>query len=298
MMVEDAMVAQVTIEQVTIDNGTLGATVSARGAELQRLHTAAGEDLLWDGDPAVWASRSPLLFPVVGSVKDDRITVRGRHYPLLRHGFARTSTFELVEARAASCTWRLRANEATRAHYPFAFRLDVTYALDAARLAIRATIANEAANEHDEPMPASFGFHPAFRWPLMPGVARGDHAVRFDKPEPEPIRRLAGGLLGGPEPSPVLGDRLALADALFERDALIFDRLRSRRLTYGRLQLDFPALPHLGIWSRPGAGFVCLEPWQGFASPVDFDGELAEKPGVVAIPPQSERIFELAVTVL
>jgi galactose mutarotase-like enzyme len=289
------------VDIVALQNGTLGATVSARGAELQRLHTASGEELLWDGNPDVWAGRSPLLFPVVGNVKDDHITVRGQRYPLLRHGFARTSTFELVESGAAHCLWRLRANDETRARYPFAFRLDVSYALDGARLTMRAAVANEGA----EPMPASFGFHPAFRWPLVAGSARANHDVRFEKPEPEPIRRLAGGLLGGPEPTPVAGDRLPLADAdaLFERDALIFDRLRSRRLTYGpatgrRLQLDFPAMPHLGIWSKPGAGFVCLEPWQGFADPVDFDGELAEKPGILAIPPQSERVFELAVTIV
>jgi len=287
------------VDVVTLQNGTLGAAVSARGAELQRLHTTSGEELLWDGNPDVWAGRSPLLFPVVGNVKDDRITVRGQHYPLLRHGFARTSTFELVEASSTRCTWRLRATDETRARYPFAFQLDVTYALDGARLTISATIANDGA----EPMPASFGFHPAFRWPLVPGAAREDHDVRFGEPEPGPIRRLAGGLLGGPEATPVAGDRLALADALFQRDALIFDRLRSRRLTYGpatgrRLELEFPALPHLGIWSKPGAGFVCLEPWQGFASPVDFDGELAEKPGIVAIPPYSERLFELSVTIL
>jgi len=287
------------VNVVTLQNGTLGAAVSACGAELQRLHTAAGEELLWDGNPDVWAGRSPLLFPVVGNVKDDRITVRGQHYPLLRHGFARTSTFELVESSTADCTWRLRANDETRARYPFAFRLDVAYALDGARLSMRAT----AANEGNDPMPASFGFHPAFRWPLVPGVPREEHEVRFEKPEPEPIRRLAGGLLGGPEPTPVSGERLALADSLFERDALIFDRLRSRRLTYGpatgrRLQLDFPAMPHLGIWSKPAAGFVCLEPWQGFASPIDFDRELAEKPGIVAIPPQSERVFELSVSIV
>lgn len=284
---------------VTLRNETLGAAVSARGAELQRLHTASGEELLWDGNPDVWAGRSPLLFPIVGNVKDDHITVRGRRYPLLRHGFARTSTFELVESAAAHCTWRLKPNDETRTRYPFAFRLDVTYAFDGARLTMRATVANEGADT----MPASFGFHPAFRWPLVAGVAREDHDVRFDKPEPEPIRRLAGGLLGSPEPTPVTGDRLALADTLFERDALIFDRLRSRRLTYGppagrRLQLDFPEMPHLGIWTKPGAGFICLEPWHGTASPCDFDGELAEKPGILAIRPHSEQVFELAVTVL
>jgi galactose mutarotase-like enzyme len=287
------------VDHVTIGSGRLGAAVAARGAELQRLYTADGEDLLWDGNPQVWAGRSPLLFPVVGSVKDDLVTVRGRRYPLLRHGFARTSTFELVEAGAARCVWRLDASEETRARYPFDFRLDVAYALEGPRLAITVTVTNQSR----EPMPASFGLHPAFRWPLVPGTAREDHAVWFEKPEPNPIRRLAGALLGAPEPSPVVGNRLALADSLFERDALIFDRLESRRLTYGpsqgrRLQLDFPAMPHLGLWSKPGAGFVCLEPWQGFASPVDFDGELADKPGTVAIPPQSGRIFRLIVTVL
>jgi galactose mutarotase-like enzyme len=287
------------VDVVTLQNETLGTAVSARGAELQRLHTAAGEELLWDGNPDVWAGRSPLLFPVVGNVKDDHITVRGQRYPLLRHGFARTSTFDLVESSDARCLWRLRATDETRARYPFAFRLDMAYALDGARLTMRATVANEGTDS----MPASFGFHPAFRWPLVPGASREDHDVRFEKAEPDPIRRLADGLLGGPEPTPVAGERLALADALFERDALIFDRLQSRRLTYGpatgrRLQLDFPAMPHLGIWSKPGAGFVCLEPWQGFADPSDFDGELAEKPGIVAIPPQSERVFGLSVAIL
>ncbi|HLG46553.1 MAG TPA: aldose 1-epimerase family protein [Reyranella sp.] len=287
------------VDVVTLRNGTLGAAVSARGAELQRLHTAAGEELLWDGNPEIWAGRAPLLFPVVGNVKDDHITVHGQRYPLLRHGFARTSIFELVESADARCLWRLRANDESRLRYPFAFRLDVAYALEGRRLAMRATVVNEGA----EPMPASFGFHPAFRWPLVPGIAREAHDVRFEKAEPEPIHRLAAGLLAGPEPTPVVGERLPLADALFERDALIFKRLRSRRLTYGpaggrRLQLDFPAMPHLGIWSKPGAGFVCLEPWQGFADPSDFDGELAKKPGTVAIPPKSDRVFELSVTIL
>lgn len=281
-------------DHVTIRSGAMIATIAARGAELQRLATTQGEELLWDGNPAVWAGRAPLLFPIVGAVKDDRITVGGKHYPLLRHGFARTSTFELVETTDDRCTWRLSASKETRERYPFSFRLDMTYALDGARLTMRATVANDGA----EPMPASFGFHPAFRWPLTPGLAREDHTIRFEKPEPHSIRLLDGALLGGPHPTPVIGDKLKLTDSLFEHDALIFDQLKSRRLTYERLQLDFPALPHLGIWTKPGAGYVCLEPWQGFASPVDFDGELSEKPGIVSISPQSAQVFELAVTVL
>ena len=285
-------------DSISIASESLRATVSSLGAELVRLQTVAGEELLWDGNPAVWAGRSPLLFPIVGAVKDDRITVRGERYPLLRHGFARTSTFEPVESERARCTWRLRANHDTRSRYPFAFRLDVTYALAANRLTISARVANEG----DDPMPASFGFHPAFRWPLVAAVPREHHEIRFEKPEPAPIRTLAQGLLGAPAASPVSGDRLPLSDALFAHDALVFDRLQSRRVSYGpptgrSLDLDFAQMPHLGIWTKPGAGFVCIEPWHGFASPVGFDGELAEKPGIVSIPGHSERIFDLSVTV-
>lgn len=283
---------------VTIASQTLGATVSSLGAELQRLRTSTGQELLWDGNPAIWAGRSPLLFPIVGSVKDDRITVDGKRYPLSRHGFARTSTFELIEAQPSRCLWRLRASEPTRARYPFEFRLEMAYAIEGDRLTMSATVVNEG----DGPMPASFGFHPAFRWPLQPGLPRERHEIRFEKPEPAPLRRLADGLLGETVPSLVHGDRLALADSLFVHDALIWDRLQSRSLTYGgpsgrSLRLDFPDMPHLGIWTKPGAGYVCLEPWQGFASPVGFDGELAEKPGIVEIPAGSARVFEVSVAV-
>ncbi|TMJ30493.1 MAG: aldose 1-epimerase family protein [Alphaproteobacteria bacterium] len=284
---------------VTIASEQLRATFSSLGAELVRLQGAAGVELLWSGDPAVWAGRSPLLFPIVGGVKDDRISVGGKAYPLSRHGFARTSTFELIDAQPSRCLWRLRANEETRARYPFAFRLDVAYAVDGNRLTLAATVANEG----DGPMPASFGFHPAFRWPLSPSLPREQHEIRFDKRERAPIRRLNNGLLGEAVPSPVQGDRMVLADSLFAEDALIWDRLQSRSLSYGgptgpSLRLDFPDMPHLGIWSKPGAGFVCLEPWQGFASPVGFDGELAEKPGIIVVSAGSTRDFTLTVTVL
>jgi galactose mutarotase-like enzyme len=283
---------------VSIESDQLRASVSSLGAELQQLQTASGLELLWDGNPTVWAGRSPLLFPIVGQVTDDRITVGGTRYPLSRHGFARTSTFELVEALPSRCLWRLRPSASTRARYPFAFRLDVAYALDGHRLTMGATVANEG----DTPMPASFGFHPAFRWPLQPGASRERHEVRFEKPEPAPLRRLDNGLLGETVPSPVQGDRLALADALFVDDALIWDRLQSRSLTYGgpsgpTLRLAFPHMPHLGIWTKPGASYICLEPWQGFSSPVGFDSELADKPGIVTLAPGTARLFEMSVTV-
>src|SRR4051812_15055507 len=107
-------------ESVSIASEKLEATISSLGAELVRLQAANGDDLLWDGNPAFWAGRSPLLFPIVGGVKDDRIKVGGRPYPMSRHGFARTSSFELIQAQASRCIWRLRATGESLKRYPFA----------------------------------------------------------------------------------------------------------------------------------------------------------------------------------
>ena len=111
---------------ISISTVALSAEISATGAELVRLQDRTGADLLWDGNPAVWNGRSPLLFPIVGEVAGNRLKVAGKAYEIGRHGFARTSTFALVRSDAASCTWRLESSEATRRQYPFEFRLDVT----------------------------------------------------------------------------------------------------------------------------------------------------------------------------
>jgi galactose mutarotase-like enzyme len=146
-------------------------------------------------------------------------------------------------------------------------------------------------------MPASFGFHPALRWPLPYGGSREEHEIRFDQAEISPLPGLVEGLLASAErPTPVEDRRLPLRDDLFAEGALVFDRLESRRIEYGvpsqrSITISFPDMPHLGIWTKPGAGFVCIEPWQGYASPVGFDGELAEQPGIVLIAPGDRRRF-------
>jgi galactose mutarotase-like enzyme len=282
-------------ESLSISGPGLSARIDALGAELVRLQDAAGRDLLWDGDPAFWTGRSPLLFPMVGRARGDRITVAGRTYDMGQHGFARTSVFALLRADAASCTWRLAASDATRRRYPFAFRLDVTYRIEGATLHIEA----EVANTDTAVLPASFGFHPALRWPLPYGTPRASHDIVFEKDEPAPIRRPVDGLLSAAQfPTPVRDRRLPLRDDLFEAGALIFDTLASRSLVYGKaIRVDFPRMPHLGLWTKPGAGYVCIEPWQGYASPEGFDGDFADKPGMVAIAPGATEVFAMAISV-
>lgn len=285
-------------DRVTLVSDELSADVSPLGAELVRLDDAVGNPLLWNGDPAFWTGRAPLLFPIVGGLAGNTFRHRGRTWTLPRHGFARRSTFALVDRGTAHVTFRLETSAETLAHWPFAFRLDVTHTLDGARLATTA----EVANRSDEPMPVAFGFHPAFRWPLAGAGPRAAHVVRFAAPETARIRRLDADGLIDPEPraNPLHGDTLALEDALFAEDALIFTDLESRSVVYGagevRLRVDFPDMPHLGLWTKPGAPFLCIEPWQGYADPAGFAGEITEKPGMVTLAPGETRRFSMSVT--
>lgn len=219
------------MSNLEITGGGMTASISALGAELQGLSDHQGRDLLWNGDAAFWSGRAPILFPVIGALAGGQYRLDGATYPMSKHGFARTSTFGVIEHGADTAAFRLGATDATRAVYPFEFQLDVRFVVAASSLTIEASISNGG----ETIMPASFGFHPAFRWPLPYGQPREDHCLLFQYAEPDPVRRIdAAGLLT-PElhPSPVLGHRLSLKDELFQDDALIFDHPRSRRVKYG-----------------------------------------------------------------
>lgn len=287
-----------TEQTVTLLSDELSADVALLGAELTWLDDSVGNSYLWNGDPAFWSGRAPLLFPIVGSLSGGSYRHAGAVHQLPRHGFARTSTFRVVDRSNDRVRLRLEANGRTRAVWPFEFRLDVTHALSGRSLTTTAVVSNLG----EETMPASFGFHPAFRWPLPNAGSREHHRIRFEKPEPAPIRRLGvdGCLRPEPEPTPVVGDTLALDDDLFREDAMIFDALVSRRLVFEgddgpRLDIAFAGMPHLGIWSKPGAGFLCIEPWQGHADPAGFVGEIAEKPGMLPVAPGETRRFAMTV---
>jgi galactose mutarotase-like enzyme len=286
---------------IDITSKGLSAQVDPFGAELHVLRDARGRGLLWDGDPAFWTGRAPILFPIVGTLVDGQYRLDGKAYPLARHGFARRKLFNVRHVDASSAVFQLRADAETRASYPLDFELDVGFALSDATLTLEAVIRNLS----EAPMPASFGFHPAFRWPLPFGHARSAHSIQFGEPEPAPVRRIDhhGLLQPQGEPTPVVGGRLALRDELFEADALIFDHIESRYLRYGAdegpaLRIDFPDTPYLGVWTKPGAGFIAIEPWHGITDPAGFKGELWRKPGIFAVEPGQARRISMAVTVV
>jgi galactose mutarotase-like enzyme len=280
-------VSSQTSPLLQLRSGDLAAEVDPLGAQLSALSDRSGHALLWSGDPSVWSGRAPLLFPIVGELAGGSYRLGTKSYELPRHGFARRSQFQIVESNAASAVLRLESDEQRFRQYPFHFRLDMRFALDGPVLSMTARINNLG----DEPMPASFGYHPALRWPLPFGRPRSAHFIEFEEDEPAAIRRLdAQGLLT-PEhhATPIRQRRLALDDALFENDVVIFDDIRSRSVTYGaddglRIRVGFHDAPFLGLWTKPRAEFICIEPWHGIADPQGFRDDFREKPGVFIVP--------------
>ncbi|MEI8715194.1 aldose 1-epimerase family protein [Mesorhizobium sp. ISC11] len=284
----------------TLHGDGISATIVAQGAELISLQDAHGFEFLWQAGPE-WRRHSPVLFPIVGRLAGDHLRHRGRTYPMTQHGFARDKPFAWARKGPRSCTLVLTDDVDTRARYPFAFRLEVTYTLVRQQLDVTFDITNTG----DELLPASIGAHPAFNWPLQPDQAKTDYRLIFADDEPAPIRRLKDGLLlKTPQPTPVEGNILPLSERLFDEDAVIMDQPASSSVRYAAergpaLEISWQGVRELGVWSKPGgAPFLCIEPWHGLASPVDFDGDFVDKPGLMLIAPGASRVMSYQVRLL
>lgn len=284
---------------VVIRNAALRAEVSPFRAELVSLRTSDGHELMWDGNPDVWKGSSPILFPIVGMVPNDEVKIDGQSYRLQQHGLAPRAEFVVAQIEPNCCAFRFEASPETSVSYPFDFCLDVTYSLIDDSLIMSAVVSNRS----EAVMPFSFGFHPGFVWPLPEAGARSAHSVEFEKEELGGMRRPLDGLLHPQIFESAISDRrIGLKDSLFDDGAMMFFDLASQRLRYGSdqgisLDIQWHNLPHLALWTKPGAGYLCVEPWQGFSAPVGFTGELAEKPGIVNLPPSDQREFKMVVTV-
>ncbi|CAH0341508.1 aldose 1-epimerase family protein [Rhizobium sp. CECT 9324] len=286
-------------ETIRISNDDLAVEVSSLGAEMQSLKTVDGRDWLWNGDAAWWTGRSPILFPIVGKAPGDILAVNGTPYPMAQHGIARRLEFSLVSKGPAACTHELVSSTATRKVYPFDFRLMLEHRLEARSLCVTATVHNMG----DAPLPFAIGFHPAFLWPL-PGADGRPHTVILDNGAEPPVIQLEDGLIGKTlDTSPFKGGRLALEHALFDNDALIFPEGAGTGLTFAAeggpsLHFTFDNLPNIALWQKPGAPFLCVEPWHGMAAHAGGTAELVERPFTVALAAGDSMRFAFTVEII
>ncbi|MBX5136459.1 aldose 1-epimerase family protein [Rhizobium lentis] len=283
---------------IRIGNQDLTVDVSSLGAEMQALKSSDGRSWLWTGDAAFWTGRSPILFPIVGKAPDDKVAIDGTIYPMAQHGFARRSEFSLAASAATMCRYELAASESTRAVYPFEFLLAVEHAVEGRAL----TVSAEVTNRDRKTMPFGLGFHSAFAWPL-PGATGRAHIITLDNQGEPELVRLAGGLINPPAlPSPFHAGRLVLDHAMFEQDAMIFPKGAGEGLRYGAeggpsLRFRFENLPNLALWTKPGAPFLCVEPWHGTAAQAGASSELSERPSTTLLAPGAVARFAFTVEI-
>jgi galactose mutarotase-like enzyme len=261
-----------------IGNEHVTVEVSPLGSEMQSIVTSDGRSWLWDGDAAFWNGRSPVLFPMVGRAPNDHVSIDGQRYPMGQHGFARRSEFELTDSGPDFCRFELRSSQASQSIYPFAFRLMLEHRVVGRAVSVTA----EVSNLDHRPMPFGIGFHPAFVWPL-PGCEGREHWVVLDNGGEPALVRLSGGLVKPDKlPSPFKAGELVLEQGLFTSDAMLFPEGAGAGLRYGAvdraIRFTWENLPNFALWSKPGAPFVCLEPWHGTAAEVGGSDDLAERP--------------------
>lgn len=268
-----------------LSNEKLKVIIAEKGAELQSIqHTDTSLEYLWSGDPAFWGKKSPVLFPIVGGLKDNRYTYNGNAYTLPRHGFARDHVFSVVTQSDNSVTLELTDTAETMAVYPFHFNFRISYTLHHDTLSVVYMV----ANMDEKPLLFSVGAHPAFKVPLAAGTTFEDYHLFFNKPENAGRWPLSPG--GQIESAPVEllqnTQVLPLTKQMFYEDALVFKHLSSDSIsilsdkTPHGLEVSFPGFPFMGIWSAKDADFVCIEPWCGIADSVTGTGKLEEKEGV------------------
>lgn len=291
--------------RTVIQNGTARAEVDSLGAQLMSLKNAEGTEYLWQGDPAFWGGRAPVLFPTVGTVRGGTTIIGGRAYALKRHGFARNLEHTVAASGPDYVTYSLKDSEETRERYPFLFELRMTYRLVENGLCTEFAVFNRG----EEEMPFGVGGHPGYRCPVVPGERFEDYSILFEKEEVAdgPTIDLKTGLIDFNNRKPLLrGEReIPLRHELFLQDALVFDVLQSKkvqivsRLSGHGVEMDFSGFPMLGIWSALGeAPFVALEPWAGCATAMDEDDVFTHKRHLNLLKPQGKQVFSFTVRLL
>ena len=274
------------VHQLISDQLTVG--INAFGAELCSVKNNDGIEFIWQADPQIWARHAPVLFPIVGKLKNNKYRLQQNEYQMGQHGFARDMVFELINHQSQQCTFRLNANEESKKIYPFIFTLDITYILSGHNLEVKYTVANQDTKN----MYFSIGAHPAFNVPLMPNERFNDYSLVFQHNTCEKTL-LQGGLLSeNKETFVVENGILPLKKSLFEADALIFENGQIEEILLisaknaHKIGLKCKNWPYFGVWSKKDCeSFVCLEPWYGIADTHQTSGELTLKKGILNLAP-------------
>ena len=272
----------------SISNSKLTAQIKHLGAELCSLKNNTNTEFVWNGNPEFWGKHSPVLFPIVGTLKNNTYSIDNKEYKLSRHGFARDMEFELIKKEVNSVTFALKSSEKTLKLYPFKFELHIIYTLEETCLIIQYVV----INSNNIAMPFSIGAHPAFS---LTGNFE-EYAIEFEQEESLNYFLLENDLVSNTtQKLETNNKKITLSYRLFDADALVFKILKSNSLSILKnseplFKINFEGFPNLGIWTKNNAPFICIEPWYGYSDTSESTGDLFEKEGIQIL--EANTIFK------
>lgn len=264
-----------------IENEFFKLKAEVEGGEITSIISKkTGKEYIWQADAKYWSSHAPVLFPIIGALKNNKYLFEGKEYEMPKHGiFRRNKDIQIVEQSQHSICFALTSNESTLKQFPFTFQFRVRYSLDKNKVLVEHEVENLGAKT----MPFAIGGHPAFNCPE--GIE--NYYIEFEKEENDHAVELSEEGLITDRTKPMLsGKNLELTKSIFDQDALIFKNLNSRSVKLRNtqnenyIQLDFHDFPYLGVWSKPTAPYVCIEPWLGIADHVNTSGKFIEKDNI------------------
>ncbi|AWG22329.1 aldose epimerase [Flavobacterium faecale] len=268
--------------KTTLENANLTVQIKSMGAELVSIKDINNKEYIWEGNPDFWGKHSPVLFPIVGALKNDSYLCNGKEYKMSRHGFAREMEFKLIEKTNKKAVFSIESNATTLEKYPFAFELQIIYTLEVKNL----HVGYKVMNHNDFEMPFSIGAHPAFALPNK----FEEYSLQFSDQESLAYHLLEDNLIADSTKELPLDNKnsVALQYSLFENDALIFKTIGSKTLSIienntAFLRVQYNDFPSLGIWTMVNAPFLCIEPWLGYADTIDTNGNIFEKEGILKL---------------
>ncbi len=273
-----------------IENEYLKIGVKEYGCELTSVYGKKEEiEYLWQGDEKFWTGQSPILFPIVGRLIDDKYTLNGKEYEMPKHGFARKMNWSFSGKKGNSISFTLMQTEDTLKLYPYNFTVTVTFTIEKNKL----SVSHHIDNNNSSTMYFSLGAHPAFNCSI------GD-VLSFDENETLETEKIdLVRSLRIPETYPVLNNEkdIIITEDIFNEDALILHSIKSENITLkSRLhsrtvKFNLGGAPYLGIWSKPGAPYVCIEPWCGVNDSAEKKDDFSKKDGINALKPEESFIF-------
>ena len=268
---------------VILDNGNIRAEINELGAEIRRV-TVSGEERLWSGDTAFWGGVAPVLFPICGGLKDDKFTIEGKEYNLAKHGFAKNMEFSVESKTNVSAVFLLTDTPETLEVYPWHFEFRIKYTLTGTSISVDYDIKNTSST----PMYTSVGSHEAYACPE--GIE--DYDIIFERKETLKAARVNGTLIERTTDTVLYdSDTLPLYNKYFDIDALVFTDIKSRFVTLRNRKngkatsVSFPGFDYLLLWMKPGAGYICIEPWTTIPSYTDDGYDITLKEGMQKVLP-------------